>query len=121
MKTVLLSFTPPANQEVRTTIEDWIPRDPGILILIGSLLVVTLCIFIWAAFFRKTPPRPHYHFRRHRHDWSKPSPGEKGKARWFLFGKRHHHHHKERRRNATLAEAGGLPPVRSEEPPPSST
>ena len=40
--------------------------DPGILIIIGSLLAVSLAVFIWAAFIRKPGSRSHSHNHSHR-------------------------------------------------------
>jgi hypothetical protein len=118
MNPMMLSVAAPIDGEVRTTLSDWIPRDTGILILVGTLLVVTLGIFIWAAFFRKPPRRPHYHIKRPSTDGEAFGTAPKRRTSWFSFRKRHRHRHRQRRRNPTLAEAGGLPPVRSEEPPP---
>lgn len=120
MITPLLALAAPADADVRTSIDQWIPRDPGILILIGALLVTSLAVFIWAAFFRKSPRPPHYRFRRYHPDEARSTTTGRSKFR-RLFSRRRHRHHRERRRNPTLAEAGGLPPARSEEPPPSST
>jgi hypothetical protein len=121
MNTILFASAPPVEQEIRVTIDDWIPRDPGILILIGTLLLVTLGAFIWAAFFRKRPRRRHYEFHHHNPDRLANRIKDGWKAGRFLLRRHRHHRHREQRRNPTLAEAGGLPPVRTEEHPPHST
>jgi hypothetical protein len=89
----------------------------------GSVFLVSVGVFIWAAFFRK--PRRHRHHHPH-HPPANPAPetrSESRKAGWFFFRKRHRHRHRHRElpRNPTLAEAGGLPPVRTQSPPPTST
>jgi hypothetical protein len=106
------------------TLEDLFPAnawDPGILIIVGSLLAVSLAVFIWAAFFRKSSSRPHAHHHFHSH---RPAPApppdvtsEAPKTSWFFFRKRHRRRRQERPRNPTLAEAGGLPPIRDGSPP----
>lgn len=100
--------------------------DMNTMILVGSLVLVTATIFVWAAALRKPGRRPRYHFAR---KTPKPEPREQPE-RWkfssLLSSKQQHHHHHRRRRhklprNPTLAEAGGLPPIRSEEQPPTPT
>ena len=88
----------------------------------GAVLLVSIGVFVWAAFFRK--PRRHRHHHSNGHA-PKPMPeirSESRKAGWFFFRKRHRHRHRhrERPRNPTLAEAGGLPPVRTQTPPTST-
>ena len=120
MNTTGLALVTPVDQDMRMTINDWIPRDPGIIILVGTLLLVTFSAFIWAAFFRKRPRRSHYQFHQHSHDRFTRHIKDGLKAGRFLLRRRRHRRHKERRRNPTLAEAGGLPPIRTEGPPPPS-
>ncbi|MGD0614259.1 MAG: hypothetical protein ABSA69_02320 [Verrucomicrobiota bacterium] len=106
------------------TLEDLFPStpfDPGIFIIIGSLLAVSLVVFIWAAFIRKPGSRPHAHHHFHPH---RPAPAptpdvtpEAPKTGWFFSRKRHRRRRRERPRNPTLAEAGGLPPIRTGEQP----
>jgi hypothetical protein len=102
------------------------PGASSFLIVLGVLLLVSLAVFIWAAFFRKYPRRRHSH-----HHWKYPKPpdqtvqeAEAEKARphgsRFRFWRRHRRPHKKRLLNPTLAETGGLPPARASEsePPP---
>jgi len=106
------------------SIEDVLPKtwwDSGFLIVVGSLLAVTLAVFIWAAFIRKpgSPSRSHSH--KHSH-WHPPASApeakpERSRSGWFFSRKRHRKRRQERPRNPTLAEAGGLPPIRTGEPP----
>ena len=117
MKTFWMSFAPPVDEQIKSTLSDFVPRDWGLLIMVGVLLLVTLVVFIWAAFLRRPPRRPHYAFRE---------PTGSGKLsrlldNWKqgnLFGRKHRHRrHQDKKRNPTLAEAGGLPPVRSDDQP----
>jgi len=95
-----------------------LPVDYRLLITVGVLFLVSLGVFIWAAYFRKRPRLHHYHFRRR----SAPPPEETaaGKAGWFSSRKRHRHRRPDRPLNPTLAEVGGLPPVRKKEDHPPS-
>ncbi len=102
-------------------LRDRISFDPQILIIIGALSLVTIGIFIWAAFFRKPGSHPHCRFRRHSPEPAADRTGEPGLLGRIFSRKRHRRRRRERPRNPTLAEAGGLPPVRSEEQPPNST
>jgi hypothetical protein len=120
MKPMLMTFSPPLNEEIQSTIKEALPRDTGIPILIGALLAVSLGIFIWAAFFRKRARRPRYQFHQDNPEGSGRRFLETWKSFRF-FRKRRHHRHRDRRRNPTLAEAGGLPPVRDEDQRPTST
>jgi hypothetical protein len=106
------------------TLEDLFPAnawDPGILIIVGSLLAVSLAVFIWAAFFRKSGSRPHahHHFQSRGHAQAPPPDvtPEAPKTGWFFSRKRHRRRRRERPRNPTLAEVGGLPPIRGGEQP----
>jgi hypothetical protein len=116
MKMIWMSFAPPIEEQIRSTLSDFVPRDWGLLIMVGVLLLITFFVFIWAVFFRKPPRRPHYAFRE-------SSGGRLGRVleslkQGRLFGHKHRHRrHRDRKRNPTLAEAGGLPPVRSEDQP----
>lgn len=121
MKQALMAFNTPFDEEVKTTIKDWIPRDPGILILVGALFLVTVSIFIWAIFFRKRTRRPRYKFHDHSRERHTERIVERLKAGRLFFRKRRRRRHRARRRNPTLAEAGGLPPIRTDEDPPTST
>jgi hypothetical protein len=92
------------------------------LALIGSILLVSLGVFVWAAFFRK--PKRHRHRHPHRHPAPAPMtpPRERHRSGWRFFRKHHHRRRrKERPRNPTLAEVGGLPPVRTPVSPPTSS
>jgi hypothetical protein len=120
MNTVWLSFVTTVDQDTRMTINDWIPRDPGIVILVATLLTVTAAAFVWAAFFRKRPRRSHYQFHHHSDRLSRRIK-DGWNAGKFLLRRRRHRRHRQHRRNPTLAEAGGLPPIRSEDHPPHST
>jgi len=105
--------------------EPWKKMDAAtrdVLIILGSVAVVSLLALTWAVAFRK---RRHHHPRRHSqhhsHDRSKPpepideeiTPSEPGSER-----RRHRHRRRRehRPRNPTLAETGGLPPIRTERP-----
>ena len=90
-------------------------------LILGSILLVTAALLLWAAFFRK-PKRPH-----HRHSWGSqrdPIQGTKAivaEAEHHRHSGRHRHHRRRRQqhrpRNPTLAETGGLPPYHIQEPP----
>jgi hypothetical protein len=86
----------------------------------GSVAIVTLLLFLWAAYLRKGPRRHSHH--HHHHHYSRPvasateATGETdaqadGEKRYRRKRRRRREH---RPRNPTLAETGGLPPVRSD-------
>jgi hypothetical protein len=104
--------TLPLEEELKA-----LPVDYRFLITFGALFLVSLGVFIWAAYFRKRPRRHHYHFRRRSAPPPPEGPAAGGKDRWFSSRKRHRHRHRERPLNPTLAEVGGLPPVRKKEDP----
>jgi hypothetical protein len=92
-----------------------------LLFLLGAVSVVVLCLFIWAAYFRKRPgQRSHRH--HHHHSRSQPEPvtasqtadSETDGDRRYRKKRRRRREH--RPRNPTLAETGGLPPLRTERP-----
>ena len=117
MKLWLLLIDPQSVDDTQTTLKDWIPTDPEVLIFLGALLAVSAAVFLWAIFFRKRTRWRHY-------DYPHVGAGQGGKGmerRWFFFGKRRHRRHRGHRRNPTLAEAGGLPPIRDEETTPGSS
>jgi hypothetical protein len=118
---VLMQVTPSFKEEVRNLLRSLIPGDMSVVFVMGVLLLLSLGVFIWAAFFRAPRARPRYNFHTH-------SSGPRGKGLLHqltagLWPSRKHRHrrHRNRRRNPTLAEAGGLPPARGEEQPPAST
>jgi hypothetical protein len=63
--------------------------------IFGTIILVTLMVFVWAVLSRTRPHRRRSHHQRHRRPEQLP-------------------------RKPTLAETGGLPPVRHDEPPPSA-
>jgi len=81
------------------------------IIVFGSLFVLTLALFAWAAFFRGSRRR-----RRRRHSHESPADSAAGKSSHSRHG--HHHPEEDLPRNPTLAEAGGLPPIREDQRPP---
>jgi hypothetical protein len=89
-----------------------------VFIMLGAVLVLTVAIFIWAAFFRKPPRRHHSH--HHEHHWNagksdeNSSPAVSHSRPRFRFWRRHRQRHRKRPPNPTLAETGGLPPTRAE-------
>ena len=87
------------------------------LIIFGSLLLVTLSAFIWAAFFRRRR-RHHRHF--HRPPTAPPLAEKHRSWSWRrLLGLKHpRHRHHRRHANSNLAESGGLPPIRAGGSPP---
>ena len=90
-----------------------------LLILLGAVSIVTLAVFIWAAYIRKGPRRHSHHHHHHSHSSSasppeSPDVGANGEKRYRRKRRRRREH---RPRNPTLAETGGLPPVRTEHPP----
>jgi hypothetical protein len=121
MNLTLMELTPPLKEELWNTIRDLIPRDLSILVVLGVLGVVSLGVFIWAAFLRKRPHRPRHDFHAHPEDSQRENLLERMKEGRLLPHKHHRHRRRRYRRNPTLAEAGGLPPIRSEEQPPAST
>jgi FtsZ-interacting cell division protein ZipA len=95
-----------------------------LMIVLGALAIVTLIVFIWAAYIRK-PARHRSHHHHHHHH----SSGEESDAEGYLAtdsaegenGRRYRRKRRRRRehrpRNPTLAETGGLPPLRADQPP----
>lgn len=89
-----------------------------IWIVLGAVLFVALCIFIWAVFFRRRG-RKHRHSRRS----STAVPATEVEALPTDEHKSHGHRRRRKSRssnlplNPTLAETRGLPPVRKEAPP----
>jgi type VI protein secretion system component VasK len=88
-----------------------------LLMLLGAVSVVTLCLFIWAAYFRKRP-RQHSHRHHHHQPEADGAPAnlesEQDDERRYRKKRRRRREH--RPRNPTLAETGGLPPLRTERP-----
>ena len=94
-----------------------------LLMLLGAVSVVTLCLFIWAAYFRKRPRQHshrHHHHHHRSHDQAEPNgasanlESEQDNERRYRKKRRRRREH--RPRNPTLAETGGLPPLRTERP-----
>lgn len=94
-----------------------------LLMVLGAVSVVTLCIFIWAAYFRKRP-RQHSHRRDHHHHRSQdkkqsedlPTSVESEQDPERRYRRKRRRRREHRPRNPTLAETGGLPPLRTERP-----
>jgi FtsZ-interacting cell division protein ZipA len=94
-----------------------------LLMVLGAVSVVTLFIFIWAAYFRKRP-RQHSHRRDHQHHRSDeqtnaegaPTSVESEQDNERRYRKKRRRRREHRPRNPTLAETGGLPPLRPERP-----
>jgi hypothetical protein len=110
-----------AQEEVPMTMEEMFKAmtiDYRHLVTFGSVLLVSLGGFIWAAFFRKPRRRRHHHSHRHSPGPMPETRPESRKIGWWLFSKRRRHRRRQRSRNPTLAEAGGPPPVRTPAPPP---
>jgi hypothetical protein len=92
-----------------------------LLLLLGAFAAVSLCLFIWAVYFRKRPGQ-HSHRHHHHHSRSQPEPvttsessdSEPDGERRYRKKRRRRREH--RPRNPTLAETGGLPPLRAERP-----
>ena len=119
MNPILLQITDTAAEErPEFHWQDWIPRDPGVLILIGALLLLAVGLFVWAALVRKRRHRPHYTYPHHDSAEAETKREEHHESGGFFLGKRHRRRRHRYRRNPTLAEAGGLPPIRSDERPP---
>jgi len=97
----------------------------NVLMMVGALAVITLAVFIWAAFFRKPPRRKHHsHHRQARPapDAHEPDTSESDSSDRKHSRSRRRRRHKERRLNPTLAKTGGLPGVRSDgQAPPGSS
>jgi hypothetical protein len=122
-------FAAADNLGIVNTIRNWGSSSSGLIegaLIFGVFCLVTLAIFIWAAFFRKPGRRKSR--RHHRHHRELPavenSPAGQSGNLEAAPRSRHHHHRRRRRRehrprNPTAAETGGLPPVRSgpAEPP----
>lgn len=84
------------------------------LIVFGSLLMVTVAIFIWVVYFRKKKRHPPHHWNL-RDEKAGVSAGTAPAAR--EKGNRKERRRRRRRpRNPTLAETRGLPPVRDRQP-----
>ena len=96
------------------------------LMVVGVLLVTSLLVFIWAAFFRSQRRRHRHHHYHYPEPSEPPAPGTAPKnqhdTKFLARLKRRRIRRREHRsRNPTLAEAGGLPPIRPDEPPPPPT
>jgi len=98
------------------------PATRGILLIFGSIGMVTLLALVWATFFRRLGRRR----RKHHHSHQQSSgPAEATKAAMDedapATPDKHRHRRRSgrrrRSRNPTLAETGGLPPIRPEGPP----
>jgi hypothetical protein len=88
--------------------------------IILVMFVVSLSVFIWAAFFRK----PRRHHRQHHYRYPQPpdsaAPNRTAEKPPPVPHRKRIRRREHRRRNPTLAEAGGLPPERVDEPEPPS-
>jgi hypothetical protein len=96
--------------------------SPGMrngLIIFGSLVAVSLVVFIWAACIRKKPRRRKYRYHQSKgataiqdEAEAAPAPAEPVRRKWRRprSGRR--------LLNPTLAETRGLPPLRSRHTPP---
>jgi hypothetical protein len=122
MNSIFLSQIP---METDQALASWRFLDPatrGIVLIFGSIGVVTLAVLTWAVFFRKKGRRRRKHHHEHSHS---PRPDEvpeilKDEGFSSSQERRRHRRHSRRRhrpRNPTLAETGGLPPVRQDSPP----
>jgi hypothetical protein len=121
MKAIMLSQIGLETDQVLASWRFLDPATRGILLVFGSIGLVTLLALIWATFFRKLGRR-----RRKRHHAYQQSsnPAEvpatpRVEDAPSLPETRHHRRRSGRRRrsrNPTLAETGGLPPVRPEGP-----
>ena len=94
--------------------------------LLIPLTLVTLILFVWAAFFRKRRSRRRYH----RHHRTFPAPPEKSvddpplnqngadQPHKTSFAQRRRKRRSRNPANPTLADSGGLPPLRATEAKP---
>jgi hypothetical protein len=118
MMALFIWFAQEETVSVQEAMKD-LSIDFRYLITLGSMFLVSLGVFIWAAFFRK--PGRHRRHHSHRHPPAsplEPKPESRKRGWFFFFRKRHHRRRRqERPRNPTLAEAGGLPPIRTPAPP----
>ncbi len=91
-----------------------------LMMVLGAVSVVTLCIFIWAAYIRKRPrERSHRHHHRSHSQADpngKPASFESEQDSERRYRKKRRRRREHRPRNPTLAETGGLPPLRTERP-----
>jgi hypothetical protein len=101
----------------------WAPSRAVIIqtfTIILVMFVVSLSVFIWAAFFRKA----RRHHRHHHYRYPQPSasaPPDRTAEKLPPVPRRKRLRRRDHRpRNPTLAEAGGLPPERVDEPQPPS-
>jgi ABC-type transport system involved in cytochrome bd biosynthesis fused ATPase/permease subunit len=96
------------------------PAWTDFFILLGTILLVTLAILVWALVFRKGGRRYQHH--HHHHHAGSREESEKSAGGIKELVQRHQHHRRREHRlvNPTLAETGGLPPIRGEETPPPS-
>lgn len=90
------------------------------IVIFGVLVVVTLGVFIWAAFIRRRRRRKRvHHYPRSRPESisseAKPA-GESSNAEASGSGsrKKRRRRREHRPKNPTLAETGGLPPMRED-------
>ncbi len=98
------------------------------LYIFGALVLVTVPIVIWAAFYRKKPRRRVYrhHHRSHHHDHNSAetppltTSGSSAESAPLIRKRKgwRRSRHRERPMNPTLAQTRGLPPVRNESTPP---
>lgn len=90
-----------------------------VLLLVGSVVVIAVVIFAWAAYMRTPRKKRHsYHHGDHDHGGLPERRRRSGLGR--LFGRKHRRrrtHSRERPVNPTLSQIGGLPPRRDEQHP----
>jgi hypothetical protein len=94
-----------------------------VIIVFGSLFVVSLFVVVWAVFVRRSRRRrarrqSHGHSHAHSQAQAQASvPAETGEGADASQRRRRRRRREHRPRNPTLAETGGLPPMRAEPPP----
>jgi hypothetical protein len=109
-----------ADLEISEVLAGWRSMDESTrqsLLVLGSIVIVSLVVLLWAAFVRRPRSRRHSH---HHHQSPPLADSYPGKAAVSGNGppdSRLRRRHRHRPRNPTLAETGGLPPVRPPEPP----
>jgi hypothetical protein len=105
-----------AQIETEDVVRGWTSANSGVrdgLIIFGSLLAVSLLLFFWVSFIRKSRRRSR---SRSRHEPAAAAPpAQTGETSRSLFGsgRRRRRRREHRPRNPTLAETGGLPPQRA--------
>jgi hypothetical protein len=112
-----------AQIEMEDPVRGWTSANSGVrdaLIIFGALLAVSLLLFFWVSFIRKSRRRSRSRYYHAPAAVAPPAQTSEHKRPLFSSGRRRRRRREHRPRNPTLAETGGLPPqrVHDSSPPP---